>query len=347
MAACTENLACHVFLEAALKAEDEPTTDAVEAAGSEASSLFGCYIEQCADSYGSGSSGSSGSARTSTAELVIYLYADCELVDLDEVATEANASLIRIGVPQEQIVSVTAECGSVVITIVLASETFASAITSAVEAKMIKVNVAGQELAASLTDETTTTTTTPTTTEYDVDALPDASSTTTTTTTPEPEYKSHQGNLRGRRIETLSPGRSCTDEEEFFLATDAGRYVLAGPPSEGWIITGDTKGWWERFLVRRCTRDAGGFFYLLKSRAHDRYLRADADGTISIVHDFAGAEEEFTLEEDIENGSSKPTYFRTWDGKYLTVLPNGGLLSVRKYYAQRFGLEQIPKDEPF
>lgn len=185
--------------------------------------------------------------------------------------------------------------------------------------------------------------TTPTTTEYTMAG----EVSTTTTTTPEPNDtngRNRRAIARARR-ETTRARRFCTDEEEFFLATDGGRYVLVGPPSEGWIITGDTKGWWERFLVRRCTRDSGGFVYLLKSRAHDRYLRATEDGTVSIQREFAGVEEEFTLEEDIENGSSEPTYFRTWDGKYLAISPNGGLLSVRKYYAQRFGLEKAPPAE--
>ena len=129
------------------------------------------------------------------------------------------------------------------------------------------------------------------------------------------------------------------------MSTDAGRFVLVGPPEEDWIITGDSKGWWERFMVRRCTRNDGEFVYLLKSRAHDRYLRADEDGTVSIRREFAGVEEEFTLEKDIENFSSDPTFFRTWDGKFLTISPNGGMRAVRKYYAQRFGLEPAPPAE--
>ena len=117
---------------------------------------------------------------------------------------------------------------------------------------------------------------------------------------------------------------------------------MAGPPAEGWIIAGDKPGWWERWEVRRCERDAGEYVYLIKSVAHGHYLRTMADGAVTISRDFAGPEEEFVLGKALGGETAATSFFRSWDGKYLTVSPSGGVRAVRQYYAQKFGFEPVP-----
>jgi len=127
-----------------------------------------------------------------------------------------------------------------------------------------------------------------------------------------------------------------------YIKSDAGKFIMAGPPEEGWIIASDNPGWWERWEIRRCSRDTGDFVYLIKSLAHGHYLRTLADGAVSISRKIAGPEEEFTLDNNIEDETSAMTFFKSWDGKYLTVSPSGGVRAVRKYYAQHFGFEPVP-----
>jgi len=141
--------------------------------------------------------------------------------------------------------------------------------------------------------------------------------------------------------------RYCSGFKPVYLKySETGKYVLAGPPAEGWIIAGDTKGWWERWEIRQCERDDGGHVYLIKSLAHGHFLRSMPDGSVLITRDFAGPEEEFTLEKDPNSGdeTSARHLLRAWDGKYLVVSPSGGVRAVRKYYARPFELEPVPEE---